>query len=128
MGSAGGGSKSCLSGGTRDTHCGWSSTLEAVSAGVPMVGWPLFAEQRLNRVAMVKELKVALVGKDSEEGWVSGEELGKQVRELMEWEEGKTVRERVTAMRDAVVEAWKEGGSSCIALAKLLQPWLSSTE
>ncbi|KAG6649886.1 anthocyanidin 5,3-O-glucosyltransferase-like [Carya illinoinensis] len=110
------------------THCGWSSTLEAVSAGVPMVGWPLFAEQRMNRVAMVKELKVALAVKDSEDGWVSGEELGKRVRELMEGEEGKTVRERVAAMRDAAVEAWREGGSCRIALAKLLQPRLSSTE
>ncbi|KAD4585954.1 hypothetical protein E3N88_23555 [Mikania micrantha] len=28
------------------THCGWNSVLEAVSFGVPMVGWPLYAEQR----------------------------------------------------------------------------------
>ncbi|KAD4585953.1 hypothetical protein E3N88_23554 [Mikania micrantha] len=28
------------------THCGWNSVLEAVSFGVPMVAWPLYAEQR----------------------------------------------------------------------------------
>ena len=27
------------------THCGWNSVLEAVVAGVPMVAWPLYAEQ-----------------------------------------------------------------------------------
>uniref|UniRef100_A0A803NQA0 Glycosyltransferase n=1 Tax=Cannabis sativa TaxID=3483 RepID=A0A803NQA0_CANSA len=30
------------------THCGWNSVLEAVTAGLPMVTWPLFAEQFYN--------------------------------------------------------------------------------
>ncbi|KAF7147458.1 hypothetical protein RHSIM_Rhsim03G0193400 [Rhododendron simsii] len=39
------------------THCGWNSILEAVSAGVPMVAWPLYAEQRFNRVLLVEEMR-----------------------------------------------------------------------
>lgn len=31
------------------SHCGWNSTLEAVCAGVPMLAWPIGAEQHLNR-------------------------------------------------------------------------------
>jgi len=27
------------------THCGWNSALEGISAGLPMVTWPVFAEQ-----------------------------------------------------------------------------------
>ncbi|KAF7844784.1 hydroquinone glucosyltransferase-like [Senna tora] len=29
------------------SHCGWGSTLESVVYGLPIVAWPLFAEQRM---------------------------------------------------------------------------------
>ncbi|XP_057526158.1 UDP-glycosyltransferase 13-like [Amaranthus tricolor] len=32
------------------SHCGWNSILEALNAGVPLVAWPLYAEQRFNKI------------------------------------------------------------------------------
>ncbi|KAA8533662.1 hypothetical protein F0562_031179 [Nyssa sinensis] len=57
------------------THCGWNSTLEAVCAGVPMVAWPLYAEQRLNRVFLVEEMKVALKLNELNDGSVIAAEF-----------------------------------------------------
>ncbi|XP_057483475.1 UDP-glycosyltransferase 88B1-like [Actinidia eriantha] len=105
------------------THCGWNSTLEAVCAGVPMVAWPLYAEQRMNRVVLVEVIKVALPVEESEGGFVSAAEVEMRVRELMESKRGKEVRERVMEMRESAVAALGEGGTSRVALAKLVESW-----
>ncbi|XP_059443673.1 anthocyanidin 5,3-O-glucosyltransferase-like [Corylus avellana] len=108
------------------THCGWNSVLEAVCAGVPMIAWPLYAEQKMNMVFMVKEMKVAVAltaTNESEDGFVSAGELEKRVRELMESDRGKEVRERVLGIRNGAVATMKEGGSSLVALAKLAHLW-----
>ncbi|XP_023875938.1 UDP-glycosyltransferase 88A1 [Quercus suber] len=105
------------------THCGWNSVLEAVCAGVPMVAWPLYAEQRFNRVVLVEDVKIALSMMESEDGFVSATEVEKRVRELMDSESGNSIRERTLAMKDGAKAALIEGGSSRVALTKLVESW-----
>ncbi|XVF12577.1 hypothetical protein REPUB_Repub08aG0130800 [Reevesia pubescens] len=105
------------------THCGWNSVLESVCAGVPMLAWPLYAEQRFNRVVLVEEMKIALPMVESEMGFVNSTEVEKQVRELMESKQGHEVRERTIAVKHAAKAALSEGGSSRVALAKLFESW-----
>lgn len=105
------------------THCGWNSVLEAVCAGVPMVAWPLYAEQRLNRVLLVEEIKIALPVVEGENGFVSSAEVEKPVRGLMESGEGELLREKTMAMKHAAMAAFREGGSSLVALGNLIESW-----
>lgn len=41
-------------------HCGWSSVLESLLYGVPMVTWAMYAEQQINAFRMMKELGLAV--------------------------------------------------------------------
>ncbi|KHN45543.1 Anthocyanidin 5,3-O-glucosyltransferase [Glycine soja] len=105
------------------THCGWNSVLEAVCEGVPMVAWPLYAEQRLNRVIMVQDMKVALAVNEDKDGFVSGTELRDRVRELMDSMKGKEIRQRVFEMKIGAKKAKAEEGSSLVAFQRLVQLW-----
>ncbi|ESR52390.1 hypothetical protein CICLE_v10010868mg, partial [Citrus x clementina] len=52
------------------THCGWNSTLEGVSAGVPLVTYPLFAEQFYNKKLAAQVLGIGVsVGIEATVTW-----------------------------------------------------------
>ncbi|KAF8727340.1 hypothetical protein HU200_018942 [Digitaria exilis] len=102
------------------THCGWNSVLEAIMSGLPMICWPLYAEQGMNKVFMVEEMKIAVELQGYEE-LVKAEEVEAKVRLVMETEEGKILRERLAVARDKALEATKEGGSSEVAFAEFLR-------
>ncbi|KAI7754495.1 hypothetical protein M8C21_012820 [Ambrosia artemisiifolia] len=105
------------------THCGWNSILEAVCAGVPMVAWPLYAEQKFNKAVLTTDMKLALPMTESEGGMVTAMEVEKRVRQLMEGDEGKVVREVAMARKEEAEMALSDGGSSHAALSKLVASW-----
>nr|ADV71367.1 glycosyltransferase GT12D15 [Pueraria montana var. lobata] len=100
------------------THCGWNSALESIVLGVPMVAWPLFAEQRMNAVMITEGLKVALRPKFNENGLAEREEIAKVVKRVMVGEEGNDIRGRIEKLKDAAADALKEDGSSTRALSQ----------
>jgi UDP:flavonoid glycosyltransferase YjiC (YdhE family) len=102
------------------THCGWNSTLEAIMSGLPMICWPLYAEQGLNKVFMVEEMKIGVEMAGYEE-FVKAEEVEAKVRLVMETEEGNALRERLAVAREKALEATKEGGSSVVAFAEFMR-------
>ncbi|XP_051121674.1 chalcone 4'-O-glucosyltransferase-like [Andrographis paniculata] len=104
------------------THCGQSSVLEAVAAGVPMVGWPLYAEQRLSRAGLVEEARLALPMEEEPGGGglVTAAEVERRIREVMESKRGEEIRRRVGEMKVSVAAAVRKGGSSAVALEKFM--------
>ncbi|CDP10677.1 unnamed protein product [Coffea canephora] len=103
------------------THCGWNSILEAVVAGVPMVAWPLYAEQHVNMAALVQDMKMAIPVEQGNDGIASAEEVEKRIRELMDSERGQELRELSKMIRDIAVESGQHLGSSSIALSNLIR-------
>ncbi|KAK6158854.1 hypothetical protein DH2020_006168 [Rehmannia glutinosa] len=108
------------------THCGWNSILESVVNGVPMIVWPLYAEQRMNAVMLHEDVKVALRPQVGENGLVGRVEIANVVKCLMEGEEGKSIRSRMRDLKDAAAKVLGENGSSTKLLAELATKWKSN--
>lgn len=104
------------------THAGWNSTLESLAHGVPMVAWPLYAEQRMNAARLEEELEVA-VRVRGEGGLVSRGEVERVARQLMESDRGKAMKARAAELRDCFNKALEVGGSSYSSLAAAIARW-----
>ncbi|ERM99950.1 UDP-glycosyltransferase 83A1 [Amborella trichopoda] len=90
------------------THCGWNSTLEGLSNGVPFICWPYFADQFLNQTYIVDIWKVGVGLKANEDGVFSKEEIKSKVEDLM-GDEG--MRERVLKLKEEAISSVTEGSS-----------------
>ncbi|BAF06082.1 anthocyanidin 5,3-O-glucosyltransferase [Oryza sativa Japonica Group] len=105
------------------THCGWNSVLEAVTAGVPMLAWPLYAEQRMNKVFLVEEMRLAVAVEGYDKGVVTAEEIQEKARWIMDSDGGRELRERTLAAMREVKEALSDKGEFKIALLQLTSQW-----
>lgn len=105
------------------SHCGWSSCLEGLVYGVPMIAWPLYAEQRMNAATMSDVFKVAVRARiDEEDGVIKGEEVARVIKIIMDGE-GLKMRRRIEEVRDRAEAALREDGSSRMALSRLVSKW-----
>ncbi|ESQ41452.1 hypothetical protein EUTSA_v10015356mg [Eutrema salsugineum] len=114
------------------SHCGWNSAQESICAGIPLLAWPMMAEQPLNARLVVEELKIGLrieTEDGSVKGLVTREELSRKVKILMEEEMGKTARKNVKEYAEMAKKALAPGtGSSWKNLNSLLEELCNSKE
>ncbi|KAI3922437.1 hypothetical protein MKX01_006126 [Papaver californicum] len=92
------------------THCGWNSTLEGISAGVPIITWPMFAEQFYNEKFITQVIKTgAQSGAKEYNMWT----ITTVVTQLMgDGEEAKEMRQRAKEIGEVAKRSVEEGGSS----------------
>ncbi|XP_038888340.1 7-deoxyloganetin glucosyltransferase-like [Benincasa hispida] len=104
------------------THSGWNSTLESICAGVPMISWPFFAEQQTNCHYCCSEWGIGMEIDNN----VKRNEVEKLVRELMDGEKGKQMKENVMNLKSKAEEAYEVGGFAWKQLDKLIKEVLLS--
>ncbi|GFS39218.1 hypothetical protein Acr_00g0061710 [Actinidia rufa] len=99
------------------SHCGWNSTVESISAGVPMMCRPCFGDQRVNaRIAS----HVWGVGIEMDNGLERGQ-VERAVRRLMVGKEGEEMRQRANDLKMKLELSILEDGSSYNALNNLVE-------
>eukprot|EP01018_Ginkgo_biloba_P036017 Gb_08878 [translate_table: standard] len=103
------------------THNGWNSMLESISMGVPMIGWPEFADQYHN-CSFAKEIwKIGTDLGHEEEILVKKEEVEKVVRAVMQGSEGNELRKSAVELKVYSTKAVTEGGSSFRNIDKFVE-------
>ncbi|KAL2523039.1 UDP-glycosyltransferase 83A1 [Forsythia ovata] len=65
------------------SHCGWNSTVEGVSNGVPFLCWPYFADQFFNQTYICDHWEVGLGLDKDERGIIRREEIKNKVEQLL---------------------------------------------
>nr|UHH90564.1 UDP-glycosyltransferase [Nicotiana benthamiana] len=103
------------------THCGWNSTLEALSLGVPMVCMPQWADQPTNAKFIVDIWQVGIrveVGKD---GVITREEIASSIKEVMVDKKGVMLKENAIKWKILAEEAVDKGGSSDKNITEFVQ-------
>ncbi|GKU97872.1 hypothetical protein SLEP1_g10950 [Rubroshorea leprosula] len=94
------------------TNCGWNSTLEALSSGVPMLALPQWTDQSTNARYIMDVWKIGLRAEADEGGIVRREEIERCTREIMEGEISKEVKENSKKWKKLAREAMGKSGSS----------------
>ncbi|XP_073107337.1 scopoletin glucosyltransferase-like [Elaeis guineensis] len=116
------------------THCGWNSVLEGVSAGVPMVTWPIFADQSFNEKLVVDVLEIgvrvgARIAGEGEEMVVKSEKIDRAVDWVMgSGEEADGRRTRARRLGEVARRAVEEGGSSYKDVGRLMEELMLAPE
>ncbi|KAH0680170.1 hypothetical protein KY285_021198 [Solanum tuberosum] len=99
------------------THCGWNSTFESISYGVPMLCWPFFADQHTNSWFNCNRWGVGMEIDSN----VKREVIENLVRELMIGEKGKEMKENALKWKRLAEKAINSSdGSSCMNFDKLV--------
>ncbi|KAK9692027.1 hypothetical protein RND81_09G236200 [Saponaria officinalis] len=104
------------------THSGWNSTLESITAGVPMLCWPYFGDQQVNSRCASEVWRVGVDMKDTCDRNV----VARKVADLMDSRKLE-LQETAARLSGVVKKSVVEGGSSHCHLDSLIQDIIQMT-
>lgn len=99
------------------SHCGWNSTLEGVSSGVPYLCWPYFCEQTHNESYICDKWEIGLRIDCDENGIRSRYEIKKKIDLLLS---DNKLKENVRKLKDLCAKSVSVGGLSYKNLEKFI--------
>uniref|UniRef100_A0A5B7C3P4 Putative UDP-glycosyltransferase 83A1 n=1 Tax=Davidia involucrata TaxID=16924 RepID=A0A5B7C3P4_DAVIN len=91
------------------THCGWNSTMEGLSMGVPFLCWPYFSDQFHNQSKITDMWKVGLRLNPDKNGIISRHEIKAKIENLLS-DDG--IKANALKLKEMAGMSVKEGGSS----------------
>ncbi|XP_038887142.1 gallate 1-beta-glucosyltransferase-like [Benincasa hispida] len=96
------------------THCGWNSSVEAISSGVPVVAFPQWGDQPTNAKFLVDALGIGirLSRGAGEDRLIKRDEIEKCLKEAMEGPKAVEIRKNALERQIAAEKAVVDGGSS----------------
>ncbi|KAM0039850.1 putative 7-deoxyloganetin glucosyltransferase [Helianthus debilis subsp. tardiflorus] len=102
------------------SHCGWNSTMEGVSNGVPFVCWPYFADQFFNETYICDIWKTGVGLNKDETGIVTRGEIKSKVEQLVN---NNIHKANALNLKEKLTDCLREGNSSNKNLNKFID-WL----
>nr|UHH90540.1 UDP-glycosyltransferase [Nicotiana benthamiana] len=89
------------------SHCGWSSFMESVKFGVPIIAMPMHIDQPMNaRLVVYIGMGVEAVKDDN--GKLQSEEIAKAIRKVVMEESGEPVRKKARELSEKMNEKGDE--------------------
>ncbi|KAF8017351.1 hypothetical protein BT93_H2519 [Corymbia citriodora subsp. variegata] len=104
------------------SHCGWNSTMEGASNGIPFLCWPYFTDQFLNETYISDMWRVGLRFKRDESGIIRRSEFKCKVDQLLD---DVSFKIRSSDIKEKLAKVVDEGGESHKNFSDFIQ-WMKA--
>ncbi|KAH0696142.1 hypothetical protein KY290_013513 [Solanum tuberosum] len=105
------------------SHCGWSSVMESMKYGVPIIAMPMHLDQPMNSRLIVEEVGMAVEVVRDGEGKLHWKEVADVINHVVVEEGGELVREKANHMKEIIRS---KGDEEIDQVAKELEMLLNS--